>query len=187
MGKKLDPVDWRVLSKQMLNWACFYPTSVLNTQSGQNTDYKIPNLANSQFIPFWAFWLRWSAVSVLIDLISDDTCAIGSHDIKIKLIFLGNGSYDIKLIFLRNDPLQKFVIGVSRALPWCYTIYSLGLAQATQISTNIFCFWVLHWILYKVYVNKLSRVYLISRLFSYTKQDKILSSNTVWWVESSTS
>lgn len=58
MGKKLDPVDWRVLSKQMLNWACFYPTSVLNTQSGQNTDYKIPNLANSQFIPFWAFWLR---------------------------------------------------------------------------------------------------------------------------------
>ncbi|OAY36772.1 hypothetical protein MANES_11G047175v8 [Manihot esculenta] len=36
-------------------------------------------------IPFSAFWLRSSVVSVLISLISD-TWAIGSHDIK--LIFL---------------------------------------------------------------------------------------------------
>ncbi|EYU30012.1 hypothetical protein MIMGU_mgv1a024460mg [Erythranthe guttata] len=40
-------------------------------------------------IPFSAFWLRSSVVSVLISLISDMR-AIGSHDIK--LIFLGGGS-----------------------------------------------------------------------------------------------
>ncbi|ONI28292.1 hypothetical protein PRUPE_1G136000 [Prunus persica] len=40
-------------------------------------------------IPFSAFWLRSSVVSVLISLISD-TWANGSHDIK--LIYLGGGS-----------------------------------------------------------------------------------------------
>ncbi|EYU35962.1 hypothetical protein MIMGU_mgv1a023081mg, partial [Erythranthe guttata] len=39
-------------------------------------------------IPFSAFWLRSSVVSVLISLISD-MWAIGPHDIK--LIFLGGG------------------------------------------------------------------------------------------------
>ncbi|CAL8991082.1 unnamed protein product, partial [Prunus brigantina] len=39
-------------------------------------------------IPFSAFWLRSSVVSVLISLISD-TWAIGPHDIK--LISLGGG------------------------------------------------------------------------------------------------
>ncbi|XAR72996.1 hypothetical protein NMG60_11019832 [Bertholletia excelsa] len=42
-----------------------------------------------QRIPFSAFWLRSSVVSVLISLISD-TWAIGPHDIK--LIFLGGGA-----------------------------------------------------------------------------------------------
>ncbi|KAK1273252.1 hypothetical protein QJS04_geneDACA012460 [Acorus gramineus] len=43
----------------------------------------------SELIPFSAFWLRSSVVSVLISLISD-TWPIGSHDIK--LIFLwGSG------------------------------------------------------------------------------------------------
>ncbi|KAG8662847.1 hypothetical protein MANES_01G151801v8 [Manihot esculenta] len=39
-------------------------------------------------IPFSAFWLRSSVVSVLISLISD-TWTISPHDIK--LIFLGEG------------------------------------------------------------------------------------------------
>jgi len=39
-------------------------------------------------IPFSAFWLRSSVVSVLISLISD-TWPIGSHDIN--LIFYGGG------------------------------------------------------------------------------------------------
>ncbi|CAI0466789.1 unnamed protein product [Linum tenue] len=42
-------------------------------------------LFNLQIIPFSAFWLRSSVVSVLISLISD-TWANGPHDIK--LIFL---------------------------------------------------------------------------------------------------
>ncbi|KDO71656.1 hypothetical protein CISIN_1g038069mg, partial [Citrus sinensis] len=42
-----------------------------------------------QSIPFSAFWLRSSVVSVLISLISD-MWAIGPHDIK--LIFVGGGS-----------------------------------------------------------------------------------------------
>uniref|UniRef100_A0A2C9W1C0 Uncharacterized protein n=1 Tax=Manihot esculenta TaxID=3983 RepID=A0A2C9W1C0_MANES len=40
-------------------------------------------------IPFSAFWLRSSVVSVLISLVSD-TWAIGPHDIK--FIFLWRGS-----------------------------------------------------------------------------------------------
>ncbi|KAG4157340.1 hypothetical protein ERO13_D02G057184v2 [Gossypium hirsutum] len=43
-------------------------------------------------IPFSAFWLRSSVVSVLISLISD-TWAIGSHDIKI--IFKGGESITV--------------------------------------------------------------------------------------------
>ncbi|EYU38105.1 hypothetical protein MIMGU_mgv1a018612mg, partial [Erythranthe guttata] len=42
-----------------------------------------------KLIPFSAFWLRSSVVSVLISLISD-MWAIGSHDIK--FIFLGGRS-----------------------------------------------------------------------------------------------
>ncbi|KAJ6918178.1 hypothetical protein NC651_012416, partial [Populus alba x Populus x berolinensis] len=38
--------------------------------------------AAKQLIPFSAFWLRSSVVSVLISLISD-TWANGSHDIKL--------------------------------------------------------------------------------------------------------
>ncbi|KAB2611758.1 hypothetical protein D8674_019790 [Pyrus ussuriensis x Pyrus communis] len=51
---------------------------------------QLPHLKKS--IPFSAFWLRSSVVSVLISLISD-TWANGSHDIK--LIFLGRESITI--------------------------------------------------------------------------------------------
>ncbi|CAI0399077.1 unnamed protein product, partial [Linum tenue] len=47
-------------------------------------------LAAVQIIPFSAFWLRSSVVSVLISLISD-TWANGPHDIK--LIFLGGEAH----------------------------------------------------------------------------------------------
>ncbi|CAI0382388.1 unnamed protein product, partial [Linum tenue] len=48
--------------------------------------YKRTALHPVQFIPFSAFWLRSSVVSVLISLISD-MWANGPHDIK--LIFIG--------------------------------------------------------------------------------------------------
>jgi len=50
--------------------------------------YKPPGY-NLEFIPFSAFWLRSSVVSVLISLISD-TRLIEPHDIN--LIFLGSGA-----------------------------------------------------------------------------------------------
>ncbi|CAI0407821.1 unnamed protein product, partial [Linum tenue] len=61
-----------------------------------------------QIIPFSAFWLRSSVVSVLISLISD-TWANGPHDIK--LIFIGGEAHYWSL-------LQ----GPSRVSPLCCTI-----------------------------------------------------------------
>ncbi|KAI9396884.1 hypothetical protein POPTR_004G202466v4, partial [Populus trichocarpa] len=62
-------------------------------------------------IPFSAFWLRSSVVSVLISLISD-TWANGSHDIK--LIFLGGGSVTIACYWgSRASPAR-----CTKALAW---------------------------------------------------------------------
>ncbi|CAI0466792.1 unnamed protein product [Linum tenue] len=78
-----------------------------------------------QIIPFSAFWLRSSVVSVLISLISD-TWANGPHDIK--LIFLGG-----------EGPLLKLASGafsrVAHALHYC-----TGLAHPTNPSSILFFF-----------------------------------------------
>ncbi|CAI0467404.1 unnamed protein product [Linum tenue] len=76
-------------------------------------------LFNLQIIPFSAFWLRSSVVSVLISLISD-TWANGPHDIK--LIFIGG-----------EGPLLELASGaflrVAHALHYC-----TGLAHPTNAS-----------------------------------------------------
>ena len=69
-------------------WACAIPHRTHMKRCKVRVCYKVENVASLQLIPFSAFWLRSSVVSVLISLISD-TWAIGSHDIK--LIFLGGG------------------------------------------------------------------------------------------------
>uniref|UniRef100_A0A2C9U0P8 Uncharacterized protein n=1 Tax=Manihot esculenta TaxID=3983 RepID=A0A2C9U0P8_MANES len=57
-----------------------------------------------KLIPFSAFWLRSSVVSVLISLISD-TWAIGPHDIK--LLFLWGGSITVACYWgSRSSPLR---------------------------------------------------------------------------------
>ncbi|CAI0467402.1 unnamed protein product [Linum tenue] len=80
-------------------------------------------LVTVQSIPFSAFWLRSSVVSVLISLISD-TWANGSHDIK--FIFIGGES-----------PLLKLASGafsrVAHALHYC-----TGLAHPTNPSSIFF-------------------------------------------------
>jgi len=61
-------------------------TSKEKTNTQDEEPYKSKPMGSAVFIPFSAFWLRSSVVSVLISLISD-TWANGSHDIK--LIFQG--------------------------------------------------------------------------------------------------
>ncbi|CAI0399080.1 unnamed protein product, partial [Linum tenue] len=79
-------------------------------------------LAAVQIIPFSAFWLRSSVVSVLISLISD-TWANGPHDIK--FIFLGG-----------EGPLLELAPGafsrVAHALHYC-----TGLAHPTNFSSTL--------------------------------------------------
>ncbi|KAG7991337.1 hypothetical protein I3843_02G069700 [Carya illinoinensis] len=65
-----------------------------------NTKRRVPE----QSIPFSAFWLRSSVVSVLISLISD-TWPIGSHDIK--LIFQGGRPITVACCWdLRASPMR---------------------------------------------------------------------------------
>ncbi|CAI0399071.1 unnamed protein product [Linum tenue] len=56
-------------------------TSLEETSGSKQDEYKTQHLATVEGIPFSAFWLRSSVVSVLISLISD-TWANGPHDIK---------------------------------------------------------------------------------------------------------
>ena len=63
-------------------------TSKETTKTQDEEPYKIKPMGTVLSIPFSAFWLRSSVVSVLISLISD-TWANGPHDIK--LIFQGWG------------------------------------------------------------------------------------------------
>uniref|UniRef100_A0A2C9VN34 Uncharacterized protein n=1 Tax=Manihot esculenta TaxID=3983 RepID=A0A2C9VN34_MANES len=69
-------------------------------------------------IPFSAFWLRSSVVSVLISLISD-TWAIGPHDIKL-IFFMGRVHHSSLLLGLSR---------VAHALHYCK-----GLAHPPMIS-----------------------------------------------------
>ncbi|KAL1111579.1 hypothetical protein V6Z11_D02G069700 [Gossypium hirsutum] len=77
-------------------------------------------------IPFSAFWLRSSVVSVLVSLISD-TWAIGSHDIK--FIFEGGESITIACYW------------VSRASPRLCTIARAWRTPPNSSSNicNYFC------------------------------------------------
>uniref|UniRef100_B9MX99 Uncharacterized protein n=1 Tax=Populus trichocarpa TaxID=3694 RepID=B9MX99_POPTR len=73
--------------------------------------YKRKLTSAESVIPFSAFWLRSSVVSVLISLISD-TWANGSHDIK--FIFLGGGSITVACYWgSRASPLRCTI-----ALAW---------------------------------------------------------------------
>ncbi|KAL0325344.1 UNVERIFIED_CONTAM: hypothetical protein Sradi_5103700 [Sesamum radiatum] len=71
--------------------------------------YKRLGSGTELIIPFSAFWLRSSVVSVLISLISD-TWTIGPHDIK--------------LIFLGGEPSRQLAAGALKRrlgvalLPW---------------------------------------------------------------------
>ncbi len=67
--------------------AHIYPIFI--TRNGFSSSVYKPPGYNIEFIPFSAFWLRSSVVSVLISLISD-TRLIEPHDIN--LIFLGGGA-----------------------------------------------------------------------------------------------
>ncbi|KAL7082393.1 hypothetical protein ACP275_14G096300 [Erythranthe tilingii] len=80
--------------------------------------YKTRRLDNRKLIPFSAFWLRSSVVSVLISLISD-MWAIGPHDIK--FIFLGGGPTNAACCFGPSS--------VAHALHYC-----TGLAHPTNSS-----------------------------------------------------
>jgi hypothetical protein len=73
-------------------------------------------------IPFSAFWLRSSVVSVLISLISD-TWVIDPHDIK--LIFLGGRFITVACYWGSSS--------VALALH-----YSMGLAQPSQFYSKCF-------------------------------------------------
>ena len=57
------------------------PTLVNNANKGPRMRYKMKWKRKGRLIPFSAFWLRSSVVSVLISLISD-TWFIEPHDIK---------------------------------------------------------------------------------------------------------
>ncbi|KAI9394530.1 hypothetical protein POPTR_005G106933v4 [Populus trichocarpa] len=73
--------------------------------------YKRKLTSPESIIPFSAFWLRSSVVSVLISLISD-TWANGSHDIK--FIFLGGGSITVACYWgCRSSPLR-----CTKAMAW---------------------------------------------------------------------
>jgi len=74
--------DGWIWESVILKW---YHTEEMKEQ-GNGGPVQKQKQAVIQSIPFSAFWLRSSVVSVLISLISD-TWSIGSHDIK--LIFLG--------------------------------------------------------------------------------------------------
>nr|GLL45174.1 hypothetical protein EUTSA_v10009901mg [Ipomoea trifida] len=71
--------------------------------------YKRSGLLTFKSIPFSAFWLRSSVVSVLISLISD-TWAISPHDIN--------------SLFLGGRPIKAACCPGLRASPWRCTIAS---------------------------------------------------------------
>ncbi|KAL1074212.1 hypothetical protein V6Z11_D11G274600 [Gossypium hirsutum] len=72
-------------------------------------------ISSLEGIPFSAFWLRSSVVSVLISLISD-TWAIGSHDIK--FIFLGGMPTTVACYWgSRASPTRCTIAWVRRTLP----------------------------------------------------------------------
>ena len=72
------------MSLKLAGFVC--TTSKEKTKTQDEEPYIIKPMGTVLIIPFSAFWLRSSVVSVLISLISD-TWANGPHDIK--LIFLG--------------------------------------------------------------------------------------------------
>ncbi|KAG6750683.1 hypothetical protein POTOM_045191 [Populus tomentosa] len=79
--------------------------------SDRKLKYKNQLVPTLKVIPFSAFWLRSSVVSVLISLISD-TWANGPHDIK--FIFLGRGPLTAACCWRsRASPLR-----CSAALAW---------------------------------------------------------------------
>ncbi|KAG6775645.1 hypothetical protein POTOM_019125 [Populus tomentosa] len=81
------------------------------TKGTAGARYKRKLTSSESIIPFSAFWLRSSVVSVLISLISD-TWANGSHDIK--FIFSRGGSITVACYWgSRSSPL-RFTI----ALAW---------------------------------------------------------------------
>ena len=72
---------------------CILSSHIAETTKGTaGAHYKRKLSSSETIIPFSAFWLRSSVVSVLISLISD-TWANGSHDIK--FIYLGWGSITV--------------------------------------------------------------------------------------------
>ncbi|CAI0435449.1 unnamed protein product, partial [Linum tenue] len=83
-------------------------------------------LLQAQFIPFSAFWLRSSVVSVLISLISD-TWVNGPHDIK--LIFLGGEAHHWSLLqgLLKCRPCVALLHGPGAPHQFQFNDFSIGL------------------------------------------------------------
>ncbi|KAL7105632.1 hypothetical protein ACP275_07G056000 [Erythranthe tilingii] len=92
--------------------------------------------ANEKVIPFSAFWLRSSVVSILISLISD-MWVIGSHDIK--FIFLGGGPTQVACCLgLHASPMRCTTRAWRTPTHTSYKVHCFcrGLQEHRKFSNN---------------------------------------------------
>jgi hypothetical protein len=104
-------VQWDIILSPNYNMLHNSPTSCRQQSKWVNVWYKSRSEYHIQFIPFSAFWLRSSVVSVLISLISD---------------MWPNGSHDIKLLFWGGEVIIIACYWISQVSPMRCTIAWAG-------------------------------------------------------------